>query len=266
MQTQMQRVFLKPDTLDQENRRFDHVPLKAHVFLNSIPKSGSHLLRNIVRMFVPVSQQYQRQFIQHAILAEHSHIFTSPLPMLSWGHLAFADDSAVELTNVRHILLVRDPYSWVIARARFFVSDEFQGNLDLLKQGKLTAEELMNLMIFGVQQKAPSLAEIYNHNAVGWLGTGVYVIRYEDIVSNLKDLDSEAAETFFRTILGECGIDLPGDWRDRVRVGSDPAQSGTARENLRTGDGPEFPKSLPETQRMLVDYAVPGLRKILGYA
>jgi len=265
MQSQMQRVYLKPDTLDRENRRFEQVQLREPVFLNSIPKSGSHLLRNIVRMFVPVSQQYQRQFIQHAILAEHAHAFASDLPMLSWGHLAFADDSSVKLTNVRHILLVRDPYSWVIARARFFISEEFQGNLELLKQGKLNAEELMNLMIFGVQQKAPSLAEIYNHNAVGWLGTGVKMVRYEDIVAHLKAIDSESAEAFFTDLLTSCGIDLPSDWRERVRTGSDPAQSGTARENLRTGEGPEFPRELPETQKRLVDYSVPGLRAVLGY-
>lgn len=266
MQSQMQRVYLKPDTLDQENRRFEHSPLKEPVFLNSIPKSGSHLLRNIIRMFVPVSQQYQRQFIQHAILADHSHVFSSSLPMLSWGHLAFADDSAVELTGVRHILLVRDPYSWVIARARFFVSEEFQGNLDLLKQGKLRADELMNLMIFGVYQKAPSLAEIYNHNAVGWIGTGITLIRYEDIVKHLRILETAEAEGFFRDLLDECGIDVPNDWRERVRVGSDPAQSGTSRDNLKAAAEITFPAELPEIQRKLVDYAVPGLRALLGYA
>ena len=265
MQPSMQRVYLKPDTLDQENRRFEQAPLREPVFLNSIPKSGSHLLRNIVRMFVPVSQQYQRQFIQQANLAEHEHVFSASLPMLSWGHLAFTDASAVDLTNVRHVLLVRDPYSWVIARARFFVSEEFQGNLDLLKEGKLSAEELMNLMIFGVYQKAPTLREIYDHNAISWLGTGVSLVRYEDIVRHVRQLETDRAEAYFRDLLGACGIEVPENWRERVRTGSDPAQSGTARENLRTGSGPEFPEKLPDTQRQLVDYAVPGLRALLGY-
>ena len=265
MESLPHRVYLKADTLDQENRRFDQAPLREPVFLNSIPKSGSHLLRNIIRMFVPVSQQYQRQFIQHAILAEHSHVFRSSLPMLSWGHLAFADDSAVALTGVRHILLVRDPYSWVIARARFFVSDEFQGNLDLLKAGKLSADELMNLMIFGVYQKAPSLAEIYNHNAVGWIGAGVTMVRYEEVMTHLKDLDSDNAQAFFWRLLEVSGIEPPNDWRERVRMGSDPTQSGTARENLKTPSELTFPSQLPDVQRSLVNYAVPGLRALLGY-
>jgi hypothetical protein len=261
----MQRVNLKPDTLDQENRKFAQAVLREPVFLNSVPKSGSHLLRNIVRMFVPVSQQYQRQFVQFANLEEHREAFNDELPMLSWGHLPFSDESAMELTGVRKLLLVRDPYSWVIARARFFVSDEFEGNLDLLKQGRLTAEELMNLMIFGIYQRAPSLNEIYTHNALAWLGTGVQLVRYEDLVRHLKTLDGAESETYFGELLGAGGITLPEDWRERVRVGSDPAQSGTARENLSTATMVEFPAELPNMQKRLVDVAMPGLRALLGY-
>ena len=40
--------------------------------------------------------------------------------------------------------------------------------------------------------------------------------------------------------------------------------SSTARENLTTRD--EVPDELPETQKQLVDYYVPGLRALLGYA
>ena len=261
----MQRVNLKPDTLDQENRRFEQTVLREPVFLNSVPKSGSHLLRNIIRMFVPVSQQYQRQFVQFANLEDHRQAFNAELPMLSWGHLPFSDESAMELTGVRKVLLVRDPYSWVIARARFFVSDEFEGNLDLLKAGKLTVEELMNLMIFGIYQRAPSLYEIYIHNAIAWLGTGVHLIRYEDLVGHLKNLQSSDAEDYFRRLLDACGIPIAEDWRERVRIGSDPAQSGTSRENLSTKTKLEFPSDLPQIQRRLVDIAVPGLRALLGY-
>ena len=261
----MQRVNLKADTLDRENRRFTQAILREPVFLNSVPKSGSHLLRNIVRMFVPVSQQYQRQFVQYANLEQHRDAFNRELPMLSWGHLPFSDGPAIELIGVRKILLVRDPYSWVIARARFFVSDEFSGNLDLLKEGKLTAEELMNLMIFGIYQRTPSLNEIYTHNALAWLGTGVQLVRYEDLIRNLKAIDGPEAEASFRGLLDACGVALPDDWRERVRIGSDPAQSGTARENLSASTALEFPAELPEMQRKLVNMAAPGLRALLGY-
>jgi len=261
----MPTVRIKPDTLDEENRRFAQVPLTKPVFLNSVPKSGSHLLRNIIRMFVPVEQQYKAQFIQHAILDDHVEAFDAEHPMLSWGHLLFSDASAIETSTANVILLVRDPYKWVLARTRFFLSDEYRGNVEHLKSGALKVEDLLNLMIFGIFRKTPSMAEIFNFNAISWMGTGAHFVRYEEIIANLRALDSVEAEQFFGDLLGKCGIALPSDWRERVRLGSDPSQSGTARENL-TGMGIELPEELPDMQKRLVDYAAPGLRAMLGYS
>lgn len=258
-------VRMKPDTLNDENLRFEQAPLRQGVFLNSVPKSGSHLLRNILRMFVPVDQQYHVQFVQWANLGEHLSAFDKAKPQLSWGHLFFADDSAMELAGVRKILLVRDPYSWVIARARFFLSEEFHGNVERLRDGLLTVDQLLNLMIFGIYQKAPPMVDVFTHNAVAWLGTGVYLVRYEELVRSLKMLEERSGEFYFANLLDACGVDMPKDWRERVRIGSDRKQSGTARENL-TGPKIQFPDELPDTQKRLVDYAAPGLRAMLGYA
>jgi hypothetical protein len=257
------KVNLKPDTLDDENRKFEQRPLSKPLFLNSIPKSGSHLLRNIIRMFVPVEQQYAAQFIQHQFLREHIAAFVDPRNLLSWGHLMFSDQTAMAVANVRQILLVRDPYQWVLARARFFVSDEFQG-FDLLKEGTITAETILNMMIFGIPERAPPLLTLYSYNGLAWLGTGVHMVRYEDLVAALRDLESDSADRYFKGLLDACGIDRPDDWRERVRIGSDPKQSGTARENL-TGMKISFPKALPELQKRLIDFSAPGLRDLLGY-
>lgn len=261
----MPTVRMKNDTLNEENLRFEQQPLRQPLFLNSVPKCGSHLLRNIVRMFVPVEQQYHEQFLQWANLGEHLAALDPKRPQVSWGHLFFADDAAMELAGARKILLVRDPYSWVLARARFFLSDEFSGNVDRLKSGELKLEELLNLMTFGIYQKAPPMYDIFTNNAVAWLGTGVHLVKYEDLVRHLNALDHREAEFFFANLLEACGIAMPADWRDRVRVGSDRKQSGTARENLR-GIAIEFPDELPDAQKRLVDYAAPGLRAMLGYA
>ena len=258
-------VRMTPDTLNEENKKFEQARLSQTLFLNSVPKCGSHLLRNIMRMFVPVEQQYHEQFVQWANLGQHLAAFDPKRPQMSWGHLFFADNSAMELAAARKILLVRDPYSWVLARARFFLSDEFSGNVDRLKDGELTVEELLNLMIFGIYNKAPPMYDIYTNNAVAWLGTGVHLVRYEELVRHLKELDGRGAEYFFATLLEAAGIDMPADWRERVRVGSDRKQSGTARENLR-GIAVDFPDELPDIQKRLVDYAAPGLRAVLGYA
>lgn len=260
----MPRLALSADTLDQENRRFAQTPLRQPIFLNSVPKSGSHLLRNIMRMFVPVDQHYSAQFIQWPNLREHRHAFSRETNLLSWGHLLFSDASAIETAGTRRILLVRDPYDWVLARARFFVSDEFQGNVDHLRSGELSVGDLLSLMIFGIHQKAPGLTDIYTHNAVAWLGSGVYLVRYEELVAMLARLDSDEAESYFGALLDACGIARPDDWRERIRIGSDRKQSATARENLSLADI-EFPPVLPEAQKRQVDFVAPGLRALLGY-
>jgi hypothetical protein len=260
----MQRIHLKPDDLDEQNRRFEQQPIRQAVFLNSVPKSGSHLLRNIVRMFVPVEQQYQADFIQYATLKRHMPAFDPAKPQLSWGHLLFSDISATATSQARRLLLVRDPYSWVIAKARFMLSGEFSGDLDYLKTAPLTPDELINLTIFGIHTKNPSLRDTFTHNAAAWLGTPIYLVRFEELVEALRSLEDTSAEVFFGNLLEACGIEVPGDWRERVRIGADPRRSGTARENL-SGVSMRLPDKLSDAQKRLVDFASPGLRALLGY-
>ncbi len=260
----MPEILVQRDNLDEASRRFEQARLERPVFLNSIPKSGSHLLRNIMRMFVPVEQTYPADFIQWGNLQAHRQAFDPANPKLSWGHLFYADASAIETAPAHRILLYRDPYDWVIARARFILSDQFQGNVDHLSSGALSGDELLTMMIFGLPQKLPSLNDIYELNAAAWLGARCHVVKYEDLMRHLADLDSDAAETFFSDLLEASGIAKPADWRARVRTGSAREESATARENL-TGVGIELPRELGERHRALVDYQAPGLRKVLGY-
>src|SRR3954471_23461871 len=203
----MAHIKLKADTLDVEIARFSAAPLRSPLFLNSIPKSGTHLLKNILRMFVPLEQQYRLQFIQWGNLQEHLIAFDPRRRLFSYGHLFFSDASAIELAGVRKILLYRDPYDWVLARARFFLSDEFDGNVDFLKGGKLSVDELLSLMIFGIHTKAPKLADMYDLNVAAWLGSSsVYALRYEDLARNARDIESSEAEAYFTALLEACGI------------------------------------------------------------
>ncbi len=261
----MPRVIANADNLNEINAGYEQTPLELPVFLNSVPKSGTHLLRNIVRMFVPVDQQYHDTFIQHPVLRQHLRAFSANEPMLSWGHLLFSDDASIVLKKVHHLLLVRDPYDWVLARARFFLSDNFEADLEHLKKGNAPVDAILNMMVFGIHQKVPALWDIYTHNCVSWLGTSARIVKYEDLVGHCRALDRPEAETYFRELFESCGISkLPDDWRDRVKVGADRKNSGTARENLKS-DGVVIPNVLPAAQKQLVEYAAPGLRSLLGY-
>ncbi|QSF55382.1 hypothetical protein [Brevundimonas fontaquae] len=254
------------DTLDSQVSRFEQVPLRQPVLLNSVPKGGTHLLRNIVRMFVPVEQHYDRDFIQVPNMHLHLAAFNPHAPKLAAAHLLFDDQAVANVRTARHVILVRDPYDWVLARARFMVSHAFhQQNLEHLKSGIFSADVLINMMIFGIHAKTPTLLDTFTHNAVAWMGTGVYLVRYEDILGAIRDIDTPHGDAYFRMLLNACGIDRPPDWKERVLVGSDRKLSRTARENLQLPDGMQLPVTLSEEQRCLVDFHAPGLRALLGY-
>jgi hypothetical protein len=122
---------------------------------------------------------------------------------------------------------------------------------------------MLNIVIFGIWQKLPSLSEHYLHNAVAWMGTPAYFVKFEELRNAVEDLDTDESEQYFADLFDACRINRPVDWRDRVRVGSDPAQSGTAEQNVNLRR--DFPKTLPPMQRRLVDHVAPGLRQLLGY-
>jgi hypothetical protein len=259
-------IRVRPDTLDAETVRFAPAPLRHPLFLNSIPKSGSHLLRNILRMFVPIEQQYREQFIQWANIRQHLDAFDPARNFMSFGHLFFTDGPAIELAHVRKILLYRDPYDWVLSRARFYLSEEFQGELEHLKDGRIGVDDLLTLMIFGIRTVVPSLSNMYELNVVAWLASDAVPLRYEDLLRHVQSIDTPEAETYFSALFDACGIaPVPANWRERVTVGADRRQSGTSRENL-TGIRVRLPEVLPEKHRRLIEYAAPGLRSILGYA
>ena len=260
----MPRITLKADTLNEATARFAPEPIREPIFLNALQKSGTHLVRNILRMFVPLEQQYHQTFIQWPNLQDHIGAFSPEKPMLSWGHLLYSDASAFETASTRRLILVRDPYDWVLARARFFVSEQFRTNLDHLKDGALAIEDLLNLMIFGIHNKTGSLADMYRLTSLAWLHTGSLMLRYEDVVKHVKALETSEAEAYFKTLFDHCRIVRPDNWAERVATGADREQSATAREKLQLGNA-FIPDELPEGQKRLVDVAAPGLRAILGY-
>jgi hypothetical protein len=261
----MAKITLTADTLDEATARFAPEPIAQPIFINALQKTGTHLLRNILRMFVPVEQQHKKAFIQWPNLQENLEAFSKDAPKLSWGHLLYSDASAFETAPAKRVILVRDPYDWVLARARFFISEQFSANLEHLKDGALALEDLLNLMIFGIHNKAGSLADMYRLTSLAWLHTGSLMVRYEDLVKHANATDTAEAEAYFATLLGHCGIAVPGDWAERVVTGADRKQSGTAREKLALGNA-IIPEELPEGQKRLVDVSAPGLRAFLGYA
>jgi len=263
----MPDITMAPDTLNTESRKFKQKPLSKSIFLNSVPKSGSHLLRNILRMFIMPEQVYSTQFVQWPTLQQHVGAFDKNRQLLISAHLLYADNSAMLANRAHKLMLVRDPYSWVLAQARFFVSDVFSSNFDQIKSGALTIDDLIGLMIFGIYQKSPPMKQQYDLYATAWLATDAFVVRYEDLIEHIGAIERPEAQAYFKGLLAACGIEMPNDWKARIQIGSDKKQSPTARDNINDGAAKfDFPNVLSEKHKALVEYAAPGLRELLGYS
>ena len=149
-------------------------------------------------------QHYDREFIQIPNFQQHLSAFARDRPQFSVGHVVFADMSVMALKRARHVILVRDPYDYVLARARFSLSDQFNHpQLNHMKGGAVTVEQMLNFMIFGVPGRSPALREVFLFHAVAWMGAGGEIVRYEDIVEHLGKLDTPGGEAFFADLLAK---------------------------------------------------------------
>ena len=119
------------------------------------------------------------------------------------------------------------------------------------------------MMILGIPEKAPPLLTLYTYNAVAWLGTGVHLVRYEELVGSLDDLDGERGDRFSVRYSRLAGSNA------RTIGESASAWAPTANKAVRPGtisrESTMIPTELPQYLRKMIDFAAPGLRELLGY-
>ena len=256
------------------NAKFQHQPLKQPSILITVAKSGSHLVRNILCMFIP----WEQQDYSHTDLAPFRENKIIEHPSFRWGHVGISPNTTNVLRYARKVLLIRDPYDWVLSMARFTTTYLLSGrdrnhsshpNDDIYRNKGATVEEIFSIIITGtdVRNQHPSLRSAYIPIAVGWMPLDVHLVRYEEICKHVESIrkgeDTPETEQYFRDLIGTFNIDLPPDWKTRVLVGADRRMSMTARENI--GDSTNIPAVLPDKFKRMVDFTVPHLREYLGY-
>lgn len=252
-------IRLPPDTL--QDRVSGGQALDKAVFLNTLPKSGSHLLRNICRAFIDPEYVSNGQCVQRSNLKDRADAFKASL--LIWGHLEAGRASIqVASTTPHHIVLVRDPYTWALAKARFMSSDSYTNSADFLKEKGYTANAFISSAIQGIPGVSESLRDLFNGHVLHWIGQNIKIVKFEDLKYYANNLDAEGAEEYFRDLLSFLP-EFPEDWKERVALGAKPEHSGTHRTKLNTSV--EFPEELTDLQKSLIEYHCPNLRKLLGY-
>lgn len=246
---------------------FTPISLTSPILINSVPKCGTHLLRNILLAFAGFDCVVTRDFVQSHSLSEYAGVFSTSPPALSWGHLGHGDEAYRLSSRARILTVVRDPYDYVLSFTRFLYAYQEQAPFaQYVKQHNIPVDRTIAAVIFGNnndENLCVDLRTTYVNNAIAWLGGASKMVRYEDIIAQLRMLDAPSAEAFFLDILTHCEMALPDDWRRRVRIGADRKFSATARENLAVWT--QIPDELTTLQKQMVEFAAPGLRNLLGY-
>lgn len=254
--------------LAEKSRAFQKDEVHNNVFLNSMGKAGTHLVKNILMAFLPENQL--KNFYKYAIAYNPNNgpmkrFFPEGENTVFWGHLPCFFDTEDSVRDCKHIVLVRDPYTYVLAKERFLLSNQTQN--DVVNKAVEKSSNVLKQLILGGLGPVPPLRRVYDEYLM-WLGSGAKFVRYEDVVSSVNNIEDKTAETFFSEFFEFIGIEnLPEDWKERVRLGADPEFSPTHRKNLtyKSFSGFPYKKELDQEYKDLIDYTCPNLRTILGY-
>jgi hypothetical protein len=259
------------DQLRSRNMRFQHRQQPNRVFVNGVPKNGTNLVRDVLTMFFPWGT-IENDTITDANLHLHDARVKQNHSGLYWGHINHGPVTAVFMRQFRHIVVVRDPYDYVLSRA-YFLFDERQKSFTqmarVVQEHGLSFDDAVSVAIRGWcfnGEYYPSVRDLYLSNALGWTDLGCMFIRYEEMLTWCNKPDDAEAWNWFQPLFDFCGIEAPEDWRGRVVAGADRRISLTSTENLGVTTHVVRRRELTEGQKKLFAVVAPGLREALGYA
>lgn len=235
------------------------------ILVNSIPKSGTHLLLQIVRS-LPKTRWFGRFIAQHPsttlrprtnaeICAKLSHSLAGEI---SCGHLHYSTEvqEHIDALPILNLFIFRDPLHVIESEAHYlrtmnpyhFMAKEFSG---------LNATEAIDRVMYGSQQ-TPSLYPSFEERLAPYLGwihsADAIAVRYENLVriSNCSDEIGMIVDRF--CALYTISPDQRETLIEKARTSINPASSHTVSNRrkgiLSAGDLPQ---------------PVQTLRKSMGY-
>lgn len=237
------------------------------IILNSLPKSGTLLLRNILMHFVGVdaiSQKTLQSFeeIQYAIDRQYS-VITAHMGRSIWMEHLFKKNNP----SPRMIILIRHPIDNAYSLANHLIRDDQEGEISkALKMYEVADKEVVHHCIVGAKIGGHLLEDVTTRymNYVSWLSfrDDFLLLKYEDLISMISNIADQRSERYFDQIFSYCGIERPSDWRDRIVTAANPDISWTAQKV--STDTDKYPNRL-EVARTLNIFS-PGLCRSLGYS
>lgn len=203
--------------LKESIERFEPLNLSRSVLINSAPKAGTHLIRNVIAHFA--GENCREQFVMYDDLAT-----TFPLQdaQVVVGHVPWCVDAVLATRGLPQILLIRDPVDVLVSLSRAaFAPNETRGDYVFAREN-LTLREYMALLVAGYDiggVSVGSFSRFLHEFMVGWHGQDVFLVDFSEVISLKQPL--------LRDLLTFCGMDLPGDWRKRLAAGMRPSLSAT---------------------------------------
>lgn len=267
---------------------FNQEKLQIPLFLVAVPNSGVHLLANIISIFVPNKQQEFQIFNSKS--GKASNIIFEKLSngvcdkpyggnYFLWGHLPYTNDTVKLLSKYNKVVLVRDPYSWVISQYKktlryidtedsFFTQLNANTIISMILDKYFTFKPYANIHGYPIE----NIDINYFNYGIRWFHEGYYLVRFEDLLEHLEilkdpDKDDSIAYEYFKELLLQCGIAITQDWKERILLASDPKFSPTYDD----GSPPKYmsdktiPKELADVHKKAVNIILPSARELFGY-
>jgi len=222
------------------------------IFGNSKPKSGSHLLTQILNGFTQIMPykyvdaepirtitQDGRRRTADEILADLRRV---PQGVIGWGYVDATDENASFLTGVGRVnyFIYRDPRDMLVSQV-FFATDMHEGHgMHEYYNSLSDFGERLKVAITGIDQdglKMVSVKQRYE-GVFHWLGQkNVMCIRFEDLINNRDDTLNSMLEE-----VEKAGYKIPTPRKEALSVLVDsiqPKKSHTFRSG-KTGSWKQY--------------------------
>ncbi|SER14945.1 Sulfotransferase domain-containing protein [Amphritea atlantica] len=225
-----------------------------YVLCNSFPKSGTHLLSQILTECANVEYWDDIVSVQSlsGVMNTRSHIkskvLSFPKGCLVKSHLSYDLELSSFLDSVcsAQFFIYRDPRDIVVSHANWVINEPRIFLHKYYKESLCTFDKCLEASIqgvsigdsFGMNISNPSLGVDFSR-WLPWLEkSNVYSIRFEDIVGERGDGDENKRLDIIADIFRNLNLDLPDDYIEKFSSNNlDPSKSHTYRKGRKGGLG-----------------------------
>lgn len=239
-----------------------YLELKEPLIVLTVPKSGTHLITNILREIFG-----EARVDPGMIAAEKIPPGIGDTPYIYHTHLIYSPPTSLALRRVRKVLLVRDPRDVAASFTRAIYNRKIPPDnvQSYLLQNGFSLDEILSFVIQGGTiggSTYPDLGSLYRLYYWGWRATTELVLHYEHLLPDRGDFSGP--ETAIGNLLASLDVDVPEEFplAERIREGSAPERSQT----FDRGRARSWETDFAPTHHALLNSVAPTLLADLGYA